>query len=420
MSWPAVAAERGSLPWFRREVSLRMGYDPDPNVLTHQQRGMVDSVIESGLNKFYYPPPGEYNLANATEAQRERLRRAPHAWTFMQRTFTLNTVINQTEYDLPVDFAAFIGQPTTNRQGSLAIVNESHLRQLIDSTLDTGLPQYAAVHYSAGDGSSRARARLVVYPRPSAVEPLKIKHAIAPPMLTDARPWPVAGVEHTEAILACCLAVADERTGKDTSLALQTMMQQLATSIMVDIQTGQASSDGIWPEDAADDNYGLAYITKQISIKLGLGPNINILSQAQKQKIKEVYRSALRRIVNPPLVPGEKFPHQWTWLKPVSELETVANQSTYALPANFATFEGPLTYKNENYLYREIKVTSELTLRKHIEASTGTGTPEYAAVRFKETDQDGVQRYELLLWPVPGAAYTLQYRYRINQTAFAT
>lgn len=420
MSWPVVAAARGSLPWFRREVALRMGYDPDPNVLTHQQRGMVDSVIESGLNRFYYPPPGEFNLANATEAQKERLRRAPHAWTFMQRTVTINTVINQTEYDLPIDFAAFIGQPTTNRQSSLAIVNESHLRQLIDSTLDTGPPQYAAVHYSAGDGSSRSRAKLVVYPRPTAVEPLKIKHAIAPPMLTDALPWPVAGVEHTETILTCCLAVADERMGKDPSLALQMMMQQLATSIMVDLQTGLATDDGIWPEDADDANFGLAYIFKQIAIKLGMGPNVNILSEAQKQKIKEVYRSALRRIVNPPVLPGERYPHQWSWLKPIAELTTVAGQSAYALPADFTSFEGPLTFKNANYLYREIKVTSELTVRKHIEASTGTGRPEYAAVRFKETDTSGNQRYELLLWPVPDAAHVLQYRYRINQTALGS
>lgn len=393
---------------------MRMGLSPDPITLSNEERGRVDSVIDSGINKFYYPPPGEYNLANATDAQKDRLRRAPHTWSFLQRTTTIQTVDGQSEYTLPTDFASFMGNPTTSRSGGpLGIVLESQIRQLSDSTTNKGTPKYAALRLEAGDGTAKPAPRLVLYPIPDAVEEIKVQHSIAPASLTDDSPWPIAGSEHAEAILSCCLAVAAERSGEDPSLAIQTMLAQLATSIMVDMQTGIADAEGIWPGEGHLDA-GSAYFERTIGTKLGYGPNVNTYTEPQRKKVHDIYRSAFRRLSHPLVLPKEKYPHEWTWLRPTVEMQTLAQKDTYTLPPNYGSIEGPITFKGRDGLYRPIKITSDSDIRQRRQDATAEGLPVRGAVRYKGVDEDGRPRYELLLWPTPDASYTLCYRYKVN------
>ena len=57
-------------------------YPKDLALLDNNQRQVIDSVIDGGLFFFYQPVPSEFTIPDATEAQKERLKRAPHNWSF--------------------------------------------------------------------------------------------------------------------------------------------------------------------------------------------------------------------------------------------------------------------------------------------------------------------------------------------------
>ncbi len=220
MSWPLAELQYGNYHWLRKEVAAAMpGFPKDAALLDHVQRSVIDSVIEGGLYRFYFPPPGEFQIANATEAQKERLRRAPHAWSFLQGYAKITLASGESEYDLPEDFANFLGEPTTERgdgTGRLAIAQESHLRQLIDSTGGTGVPNYVARRQVSGMGTSKTTNVLLVYPVPTAVETITVQYGVVPDRLSNDKPWPLGGTEHAQTILACCLAVMEERSENPT------------------------------------------------------------------------------------------------------------------------------------------------------------------------------------------------------------
>src|SRR6056297_629349 len=108
MTWPVGKPEYGNYHWLRREIAAAYPEFPADAVLLNEvQRGIVDSVIDAGVMKFYFPPPMEMTIPDASEAQKERLRRAPHQWSFLQDIASIKLAVGTSEYDLPADFANF-------------------------------------------------------------------------------------------------------------------------------------------------------------------------------------------------------------------------------------------------------------------------------------------------------------------------
>ena len=420
MVWPIAEAEYGSYNWLRKEVAAVMpDYPKDAALLDYEQRSVIDSIIEGGLFRFYFPPPSEMTLPDATEAQKERLRRAPHSWSFLQLTVEITTVANQSEYELPLDFGNFLGEPTTSRSDSnrLAIAQESHLRQLINAEGTTDNPQYCAKKIVSGEGSVQSRASLLVYPIPAQVETITVQYSVVPPRLTDEYPWPLGGSEHAQAILACCLAVMEERSGSGAQVYRQKMIDTLASSVLLDAQSAASTTEGVWPDDKDPSLLtSRGQLLKRIGVHIGAGPNSKVWTASQNAKIKEIYKEGMRLACNPPPIPGMKYPHQWGWLTPLASITTVANTSTYELPADFAYMDGPLTLAPSDYmLYPPIEILGEFQVRNLLQESQASSRPCKAAIRVKAPlDDNDATRYELLLWPLPDDVYTLQYRYRIN------
>jgi len=420
MVWPISEAEYGNYHWLRKEVAAVMPeYPKDASMLDHQQRSVIDSIIEGGLFRFYFPPPSEMTIPDATEAQKERLRRAPHSWSFLQLTKEITTESGKYEYDLPLDFGNFLGEPTTSRAGSnrLAIAQETHLRQLINSEGSTDNPQYVAKKIVSGEGYSQSRSSLLVYPIPNGAETITVQYAGVPPRLTNDSPWPLGGAEHAQTILACCLAVMEERAGGGGQVYRQKMLEMIASSVLLDVQSAASTTEGVWPEDADPSLLtSRGQILKRIGIHIGAGPNSKVWTASQNAKIKEIYKEGMRLACNPPPIPGMKYPHQWGWLTPLATISTVANQSAYELPADFAYMDGPLTLAPSDYmLYPPVEILGEFQVRNLLQESQASSRPTKAAIRVKAPlDDNDATRYELILWPLPDDVYQLQYRYRIN------
>lgn len=112
--------------------------------------------------------------------------------------------------------------------------------------------------------------------------------------------------------------------------------------------------------------------------------------------------------------------HDWNFLKPVVSLTTIAGTGDYELPAEYASIIGTLTYADSTSSLTAIPVCSEGDIRVARQMNQEqTGRPLKAAVRPKDHDGTRGQRYELLFWPIPDAAYELEYRMAVNAQALS-
>jgi hypothetical protein len=93
---------------------------------------------------------------------------------------------------------------------------------------------------------------------------------------------------------------------------------------------------------------------------------------------------------------------------------SIASDGDYQLPDDFAGIIGDLTYE-PNVTYVPIRVTGEGQIRvQRMKSANATGRPYCAAVRPKALVAGEGQRFELMLYPKPDAAYVLTYQYRAN------
>lgn len=402
-----------------------LGLPNDVRLLDHVDRNRVDSVIDSALRLFYFPNPSQFTIADATEAQKERLRRAPHQWTFLQKSATIAVSSGVSVYDLPADFANFLDDPVTSRSGErIAIVSASHLRQLLASSPAVGPPKYAAMEVKPHNGSSSQRSEIIFYPVPSGTENISIRYGISPTGLSESRQYPHGGQEHAETLLACCAVVAAERSGGLTEGVQQRFSDRMAASVLMDAHVAQSSSEGVWPVDEDDNGLGIDrhYLGRLAGRDLGYGPNRHAWTFQQTKMVEEAIKTGLRRFYNPQVLPGERYPHGWSFLVPLLSLTTVADQAVIQLPTGFTMLEGNgMTYLESTFMSRyAIQYIGESQLRRQqSQQSSSSGRPQLVAIRLSNAGDVPGSRYEAVFWPTPDDEYTIQYRCRIDPVMLA-
>lgn len=92
---------------------------------------------------------------------------------------------------------------------------------------------------------------------------------------------------------------------------------------------------------------------------------------------------------------------------------SVTADGDYRLPADYSGIVGPLTHA-ANSGYSPVKIVGETAIRRTRRYNSGTGIPTIAAIRALAIDQTALQAFDLLVYPVPNAAYELTYRYHIR------
>lgn len=420
--------EYGSFAWLRREVGIKLGYHADARLLGNVERSYIDSIIESGINQFAHMnfpsvqipqsiediPSGEEREGMQVENNKSATRRAPHRWSFLNLTATIAMVAGENTYDLPDDFGSFICEPTSSRPGErIAIVPESHLRQLVASDPKEGPPKYCTTQRTSIGGGTVAKSKLLVYPTPMASETIQVEYAIAYQTLDDLNTFPIGGREHAETVLAACWYVAAMRTGKDVEIAASHLRDRLVASIVVDRAASKPTADGVWTDD--DGKYGYSYLLKAIGRYCGHGPNPSAWSHAQSQLNAEILRRALRKVYNPPLVGNSQYPHFWSFLRPLHTMTLASGQSTYDLPAEYSGLDGPLTHASDGArLFPKLTYVNESMIRSLLQQTASSGRPDKAAIRPKAFNRAEGQRYEILFWPTPDSDYSIQFRMRVN------
>jgi hypothetical protein len=296
----------------------------------------------------------------------------------------------------------------------LSMVTEAKIRQLQTSKPMTGTPQYAAVRPKSSDGGGPQRWEVVLYPTPDSTTTLSYRYTSNPQPLSDARPYPVGGPQQAELLLQSCLALAEQRKTQAEGPATARFMERLAAAIQLDVQTARPTDDGVWPIGEEPDGLGVdrEYLRRLIGRQMQFGPNPGAWSHRQASEVDEALRSGLRQFYQPVVLPGERYAHSWSFLRPLGRMATQANVYEYDLPEDFAMLDGPLTCAgDDNNVPTSVRLVSEHQVRA-ARVTGSTSRPEIAALRVKTDFDSSRTRWSLIVAPIPDDTYTLEYRYK--------
>jgi hypothetical protein len=211
--------------------------------------------------------------------------------------------------------------------------------------------------------------------------------------------------------------VAEERETKAAGPATAKFMERLSASMQFDRMAMEATEGGMWPLTGmpTDLTINLDYLKRLVGRHMGVTAHPGTWTSKQADEVNEAIRSGLRRFYTPPVLPGERFAHEWSFLRPKTTLQVMEEVYEYDLPEDYAFIDGPLTYDpGSSILYPPVRIVAEHQIRARRQQQQYSARPELAAIRVKP-DVDGTgTRWQIVLWPTPDAEYSLHYRYRTN------
>lgn len=402
MTWPINEIEYGSYDWLGREVGVALDYGADEAAWSHEQRGVVDSCIQSGYKLFCFPP------ADKDGAER-------YKWRFLTPTAVINLTSGVDTENLPDDFAGGLECftfSTGNTNRKIPIIQESELRSLKNmESATSAAPKFAAIRPRPNQGDAEQRWEVMFYPTPNTAYELSYSYSINPKNLSKTNKYPLGGTGHSETILEAVLAVAEDRIlKKPRGPHRENFLERLAASISLDNQT-KTPSAGSW--QVTEPVYGTyGYFSREVGAFMGYGYNPNYWSYDQERKVNSIVQSGFRQFYSPPPVEGSGT-YEWSFLRPVKSMSLTTDTSEYDLPTDFGYVVDDMTY-SVNSKEMRIQVVSDATLRSQQSGASASGAPKYCCVRPKATDYTAQQAWELSFYPTPDKAYTVKYRYNVS------
>lgn len=155
-------------------------------------------------------------------------------------------------------------------------------------------------------------------------------------------------------------------------------------------------------------------LRREVARFLSFGRDHSGLNATQREDVDSIIRRGLRQFYQPPPVPGHAS-HQWTFLRPVATVATVAGQESYPLSDDFGGMMGSSLTNASHSLVPGPSFVSDYHYRSFAEGSAvRSGLPVHATVRPRTTLPT---RHDLWLFPVPDRALVLQYQYVVAQDA---
>ena len=408
----------------QRAVGRMLGLGRYPGTWQPNERADVHDIIRAGLRRFYWPPP--LPLPEGGEGQVVHLsakslsERPTWSWSFMQPTVTLATVIDTTTYDLPTDFGELLegGFTFTTSQQPVAIVTNEQILQMQSQASRTGVPKYASVNVR---DAKLTQYTVTFYPTPDAAYTLSYCYSVTPNDLTKGSPFPLGGPQHAETILEACLAAAEKTLNDEEGLHEKKFLECLTRSIQADANLKRTTEDP-WPLEDKALGLGItkAYLKRLIGRQLDFGPHSATWNHRQASEVDLALETGLRKAYAPMILPGERYSHEWSWLRPIGKIVTNSDVYTYDLPSGFVTLEGPLTFApDEGGLWPSVEIVPEYRVRQKLQGSISTGRPRIGAIREKDLNPAGGSGQEIVFWPPPDDDYVLSFRYHVNPAAMA-
>jgi hypothetical protein len=389
----------------RRSIGRDQGYPRDPdNWSTRQSLDMPD-FIKGGERRFYYPP----GIGDIPPGYR---------WSFLSPTATLSIVSGTSSYNLPDNFGGLDGSfkfAAGDKQLRTEKITEDEILSLQAKSPASGPPKYHAISAEVIPEGRSQNYKVAFYPTPAAAYTFTYNYNVIPETLSDTNKYHLGGAPHSETFLLACLSVVEEMLTNEEGVHTKAFYERLQSSIALDMEMAAPGVASSW--EVTEPLYGTyGWLQRQVGQYAGYGTNPEIWSHAQDRQVSSFIQDGLMRFITSAPLPGDRVAWEWSFLRPVATLGTVADQDTYLLPDDFAMIQGLITFApGDSVIYPPISIVSEEDIRNRRQRHTSySGQPVVAAVTPKRNEGVGIQRYNLDLWPTPDGEYTLSYRYRIN------
>lgn len=121
---------------------------------------------------------------------------------------------------------------------------------------------------------------------------------------------------------------------------------------------------------------------------------------------KDIVHSAYRKFL------AADGNHVWSFLKPWDVLITTSGTWVYPLPEDFVDIISPFSYDTDNPYPPLMDRPVEMIMNARA-VNTHSKYPEFYALRRGPYSKETGQTWEILLYPTPDSAYTLNYQYKI-------
>jgi hypothetical protein len=208
----------------------------DGQKITPLESRKLDRWLINGLRRFYYPDPDARGIV--------------HQWRFLKTEFTFHVDVNTIDYLQPATFGGLIGDlvhvPTDNVRLSVVKVTPDRILHMRQQNLTlTNYPFFYAERSVLSGGISPTAWEIMVWPAPSGSYTFKGTQHINPLAPNAEQPWLYGGPEHSQTILAACLAEAESKGDGVVGIREQEFQTRLAASIGADDGMHQADNLGM-------------------------------------------------------------------------------------------------------------------------------------------------------------------------------
>ena len=167
-------------------------------------------------------------------------------------------------------------------------------------------------------------------------------------------------------------------------------------------------SDG--GEIGGGDTLAVTYSDLAKSVAKFLGYDHANLTDEQKDEVDCIIQSGVRNFYYPPAMDGVDPNFEWSFLKMEGSVVTAPGVSEYLLPDGFNRFSGAIIIKDaENFPFRNAFIVPYGNVKSMLDNGHRTGVPHYAASLGVNQYGEKGQLRKLYLYPVPDAAYTLDF-----------
>lgn len=164
-------------------------------------------------------------------------------------------------------------------------------------------------------------------------------------------------------------------------------------------------------------NVDRSVLLREFGRHLGYARDPSFWDERQQADADDILRRALTQSYYPSPLDDDKTSHVWSFLWPVTILQTQTGVSDLDLPDDFGGMTDDIQYVNNDGTSRIVKIpVNEMLERRRINVDT-TGFPCRYAVIPKRSEGFTQQRWTLMLDPTPQAAYELRARYKSDPLA---